>query len=372
MTEVRDQRSAVRGRRTETTAEMPGAELFLCALCATVVKSISGLRVLIAGLCAMLLPLCSPVEAQQPAKVHRIGVLSGGFPGSSPDLEAFRLGLRELGYVEGKNLVIEYRYTEGKRDRYPDLLSDLARLKVDVIIGNGTGASIAAKKATNTIPIVMTSTTDPVGNGLIASLARPGGNVTGLTNISGELGGKLLELLKEIDPKLTHVAIVIPGGQAGEPGEANKLFVKEIEIPARALGVQLISLVVRGPQDYEGAVRGVAKERTTALISRLPPGTPSAHRKQFVELAVKSRLPVASATNLDTEGGGLISYGRDPRESYRRAATYVDKILKGANPAELPVEAPTKLSLVINLKTAKQIGVTIPQKVMARADKVIR
>jgi len=308
------------------------------------------------------------VQAQQVGKVYRIGVLSGGVPGPSPDIEAFRQGLRDLGYVEGKNLVIEYRYTERKADRYPDLLSDLVRLKVDIIIGEGTGATAAAKKATSTIPIVMTSTTDPVGNGLIASLARPGGNVTGLTNIGGELGGKLLELLKEIDPTLTRVAIVIPGGR----GAANKLFVKETEVPARALKVLLISLVVRGPEDYEGAVRAATKERANAILSRLPPGTSFAQRKQFVELAAKSRLPVASATNLDTEAGGLLSYGRDPREEYRRAATYVDKILKGAKPADLPVEAPTKLALVINLKTAKQIGVTIPQSVLGRADSVIR
>jgi putative ABC transport system substrate-binding protein len=307
-------------------------------------------------------------EAQQPAKVHRIGVLSGGFPKSSPDIEAFRQGLRDLDYAEGKNLVIEYRYTERKADRYPDLVSDLVRLKVDIIVCEGTAATLAAKKTTSTIPIVMTSATDPVGNGLIASLARPGGNVTGLTSIGGELGGKLLELLKEIDPRLTRVAIVIPGG----PARANKLFVKETEIIARALKVQLTSMVVRGPDDYESAVRAAIKERVNALLSRLPPGTPSAHRKQFMDLAAKSLLPVVSGTNLDTEAGGLISYGRDPSESYRRAATYVDKILKGAKPADLPVEAPTNVALVINLQTAKQIGLTIPANVLTRADKVIR
>jgi putative ABC transport system substrate-binding protein len=319
-------------------------------------------------LCAMFVALCNSSAAQQPAKLHRIGVLSGGVPGSSPDIEAFRQGLRDLGYVEGKNLVIEYRYTERDVNRYPDLLSDLLRLKVNVIICEGTSATIAAKKATSTVAIVMTSTTDPVGNGLIASLARPGGNVTGLTSIGLELGGKLLELLKEIDPRLSRVAIVIPGG----PARANKLFVKETETIARALRVHLTSLVVRGPDDYEGAVRAAIKERQNALLSRLPPGTPSAHRKQFMDLAAKSRLPVVSGTNLDTEAGGLISYGRDPNESYKRAATYVDKILKGAKPADLPVEAPTKLELVINLKTAKQIGLTIPQKVLARADRVIK
>jgi putative ABC transport system substrate-binding protein len=307
-------------------------------------------------------------EPQQPAKVHRIGVLSGGFPKSSPDIEAFRQGLRDLDYVEGKNLVIEYRYTERKADRYPDLVSDLVRLKVDIIVCEGTAATLAAKKTTSTIPIVMTSATDPVGNGLIASLARPGGNVTGLTSIGGELGGKLLELLKEIDPRLTRVAIVIPGG----PARANKLFVKETEIIARALKVQLTSMVVRGPDDYESAVRAAIKERVNALLSRLPPGTPSAHRKQFMGLAAKNLLPVVSGTNLDTEAGGLISYGRDPSESYRRAATYVDKILKGTKPADLPVEAPTNVALVINLQTAKQIGLTIPANVLTRADKVIK
>ena len=307
-------------------------------------------------------------QTQETGKIHRIGFLSSGVPGFSPDIEAFQQGLRDLGYVEGKNLVIEYRYTERKPDRYPDLISDLVRLKVDVIIGDGTSATTAAKKATSTIPIVMTSTTDPVGNGLVASLARPGGNVTGLTNITGELGGKLLELLKEINPRLTSVALVIPGG----PAPANKLFIKETEVPARALKVQLITLVVRGPEDYEGVVRTPTKKQANALLSRLPPGTPYADRKQFVELAAKSRLPVVSTTNLDTEAGGVISYGRDPRESYRRAATYVDKILKGAKPADLPVEAPMKLALVINLKAAKQIGLTIPPNVLARADKVIR
>jgi putative ABC transport system substrate-binding protein len=307
-------------------------------------------------------------QPQQPEKVYRIGFLSGAVPGSSPDIEAFRQGLRDLGYVEGKNLVIEYRYTERKAERYHDLLADLMRRNVDVIIGDGTAATIAAKKATSTIPIVMTSTTDPVGNGIIASIARPGGNVTGLTNFSGELGGKLLELLKEIDPRFSRIAVVVPGGL----GAANKLFVKETEVPARALKVQLISLVVRGPEDYEAAVRTATKERVNALLSRLPPDTPSAHRKQFVELAAKSRLPVVSATNLDTEAGGLTSYGRDPRESYRRAAVYVDKILKGAKPSDLPVEQPTKFELLINLTTAKQIGVTIPPKLLARADKVIR
>ena len=325
-------------------------------------------KIVLLGLTALLLGRGFSAEAQQPNKIYRIGFLSGGVSGSSPDIEAFREGLRDLGYVEGKNLVIEYRYSEGNNARYPDLASELVRLKVDLIIGNGTTPTMAAKKATHTIPIVMTSTTDPVRNGLIASLARPGGNVTGLTNISGELGGKLLELFKEIDPKLTRVTVVIPGG----PATANKLFVQETELQARELRVQLIILPVGGPEDYEGVVQAATKERANALLSRLPPGTPFAHRTRFMDLAAKNRIPVISGQNLDVEAGGLISYGWDRRDLYRRAATYVDKILKGAKPADLPVEQPTKFELVVNLKTAKQIGVTIPPTVLARADRVIK
>jgi putative tryptophan/tyrosine transport system substrate-binding protein len=323
-------------------------------------------------LCAVLCMVCVTAEAQQPGKVYRIGILSGGIPGSSPDIDALRQGLHDLGYVEGKNLILEHRYAEGKPDRYPDLVSDLVRLKVDVIVANGTGPTNAAKKATSTVPIVMTSSTDPERTGLIASLARPGGNVTGVTEISGELAGKLLELLKEVIPRLMRVAIVLPGQQTGELGAASKLYVKEIEVPARALAVQIISLVVRGPEDYEGAVRAATKERANALLSRLPPGTPFARRKQLMEVAAKSRLPVGSGQNLDAEAGGLMSYGWDRRDLYRHAATYVDKILKGAKPADLPVERPTKFEFVINLKTAKTLNLTIPQSVLFRADRVIK
>jgi putative ABC transport system substrate-binding protein len=311
----------------------------------------------------MLFSLCFPVEAQQPKKVPRVGYLAGA--GSAPS-QAFLQGLRDLGYVEGQNIALEYRTAEFNAERYPDLAAELVRLKVDIIVADTTGTALAAKKATTTIPIVMTTSSDPVGDGLIASMARPGGNVTGLTNIAGELGGKLLEILKEIVPSLTRVAIVLPGGQA------DKLFLKETENPARALRVQLISVVARGPEDYERAIRAAIKERANAFLSRLGPRPSAPHRSQFMELAAKSRLPVASGSNLDTEAGGLISYGRDPRESYRRAATYVDKILKGTKPADLPVEAPMKLELVVNLKTAKQIGLTIPPNVLVRADKVIR
>ena len=320
----------------------------------------------------MLFALGPPISAQQLGTVHRIGVLSGGFPGSSPDIDAFRQGLRDLGYVEGKNLIIEHRYAEGKPDRYTKLVSDLLRLKVDVIVANGSAPTAAAKKATSTIPIVMTSSTDPERTGLIVSLAQLGGNVIGVTEISGELAGKLLELLKEVVPRLTRVGIVLPVSQTGELAAASKLFVKELELPARALTVQIISLAVRGPEDYEGAVRAANKERSNALLTRLPPGTPSAHRKQFMDLAAKSRLPVASGQNLDTEAGGLLSYGWDRRDLYRRAATYVDKILKGTKPGDLPVERPTKFEFVINLKAAKALDLTIPQSVLYRADKVIR
>jgi putative ABC transport system substrate-binding protein len=258
-------------------------------------------------------------------------------------------GLRDLGYVEGQDIAFEYRSAGFDAKRYPDLVAELVRLKVNIIVTDSTGMALAAKKATTAIPIVMTSSSNPVGDGLIDSLARPGGNVTGVTDISGELGGKLLELLKEIVPTLNRVVIVLPGGQA------DKLFLKETEIPARALKVQLIAVVARAPEDYESIVRAATKERANALLSRLGRRPSFAHRKKFMELAAKSRLPVISGSNLDTEAGGLLSYGRDPGESYRRAATYVDKILKGAKPADLPVEAPMKLELVISLKTASTL-----------------
>jgi putative ABC transport system substrate-binding protein len=288
-------------------------------------------------------------------------------------MEAFRQGLRDLGYVEGKNLLIEYRYAKGKGGRYPELVSDLVRLKVDVIVANGTEPTRAAKQATSTIPIVMTSSTDPERTGLIVSLAQPGGNVTGLTESSGALAGKLVELFKEIIPKLSRLAVVLPttSGLTGGLGGASKVFVTEIETAARELSVQIIPLVV-GPDDYEGAVRAAMKERANALISRLPPGTPFDRRKQLMELATKSRLPVGSGQNLDTEAGGLMSYGWNRRDLYRRAATYVDKILKGAKPADFPVEQARKFEFIINLKAAKQIGLTIPPNVLARADRVIR
>jgi putative ABC transport system substrate-binding protein len=317
------------------------------------------------ALSALLLAFSFPVDAQRAGKIFWIGYLAGA--GSSPN-QSFVQGLRDLGYVEGKNIGFVYRTTEGKSERYADLAIELVHLKVDVIVADGTPASEATKKATGTIPIIMTSTTDPVGTGLVASLARPGGNITGLTSVTGELGGKLLELLTEIVPGLSRV--VIPGPPVGTPSE--DWFIKETEIPARALKVQLRRFPVRGPEDFESIFRVADKERAQALLMRLPAFLYSSHYTRLVDLTVKNRLPAMSTVSEWVNAGGLMSYGPDRNILYRRAATYLDKILKGAKPAELPVEQPTKFELVINLKTAKQIGLTIPPNVLARADKVIR
>jgi len=285
--------------------------------------------------------------------------------GPSPS-QALLQGLRDLGYVVGQNIAIEYRSADGKRDRLSNLADELVRLKVNIIVADGTGPSLEAKKATSTIPIVMTSSTDPIGNGLVASLARPGGNVTGLTSLSGELGGKLLELLKEIVPRLSRVAIVSTGGSP------NALFVKETEPPARALKVELIHQLVRRSEDFESAFEAITKQRVNGLLSRLGPNLAPAQHNRFVEFAVKNRLPAISPDRAWVDSGGLIFYGADQYARQRRVATYIDKILKGTKPADLPVEAPTKVELVINLKTAKQIGLTIPQSVLYRADRVIK
>jgi putative ABC transport system substrate-binding protein len=322
-------------------------------------------KILCLALCSMLLAPCSAVEAQQTKKLPRIGYLSGG--GSSIP-QAFVQALRDLGYNDGKNIVFEYRTTEGNTGRYPDLIADLVRVNVDVIIADGTGPALAAKQATSTIPIVMTTSTDPVRTGLVASLARPGGNVTGLTSVSGELGGKLLELLKEIVPALSRV--VVPGPAPGSPSE--DLFIKETEIPARTLKVRLIRAPVRQDEDIEGVFKLAAKERAHALLVRIPPNAPAARRRQFVELAAKNRLPAVYEARTFMDLGGLMMYGADRDVAFQRVATYVDKILKGTKPADLPVEAPTKFTLIINLKTAKQIGLTIPPNVLVRADKVIK
>jgi len=306
---------------------------------------------------ALFLALCFRVEAQQATKVYRVGFLSSGADNTS-ERQAVLLGLHELGHVEGQNIVVEQS----------DKAAELVRLKVDVIVVFGTRAALAAKKATDTIPIVMTSSADPVGNGLITSLARPGGNVTGLTSMSAELGGKRLEVLKEIAPGLSRVLIPAP---AGSPTE--NFFIKETEPPARALKVQLIRFPVRGPEDYEEIFRAAAEERANGLYFRLPLATtPSAQRKQLANLAARNRLPAIYETSAYVDDGGLISYGLDRNWRYQRAAVFVDKILKGAKPADLPVEQPAKFELVINLKAAKQIGLRIPPNLLARADRIIK
>ena len=306
-------------------------------------------------------------EAQQPTKIPRIGYLQIPTSPNPARIEAFRQGLGELGYVEGKNIVIEYRSSEGKPDRLPSLAAELVRLKVDVIFTAVSSSTRSAKEATNTIPIVMAQDNDPVGNGFIASLARSGGNITGLSSLSPEISGKRLELLKEIIPQLSRVAVF---GTSTLPENAQRL--KEVELAAKAFGVKLQYLDVLGPKDIETTFRAAVKGRADAMLWQVAGGVANAHRTQILELAVKSRLPAIYHNSAYVDAGGLMTYSPSATDLDRRAATYVDKILKGAKPADLAVEQPTKFELVINLKTAKQIGVTIPQKVLARADRVIR
>ena len=314
----------------------------------------------------LLFALCVSAGAQEQGKVPRIGYLSAG-RGIEVREEVFRQALRELGYIEGKNLVIEWRFAQ-RMDSRAELAAELVRLKVDCIVATGSGDTAIAQKATSTIPIVMMSSSDPVGTKFVASLAHPGGNITGLTSITGDLGGKVLELLKEIVPALSRVLAPEPAGGSG----SQDLFFKETDEPTRALGIKLIRVPYRGPEDYEEIFRIATTEKAGALLSRLPPTTPSAQRKRFVDLAAQNRLPAIYFEALWTDAGGLMSYGPDRRAMDRRAAVYVDKILKGANPADIPVEGPTKFEFVINLKAAKQIGLTIPQSVLFRATKVIK
>jgi putative tryptophan/tyrosine transport system substrate-binding protein len=315
----------------------------------------------------VLLALGVIADAQQPMRIPRIGYLGGGSPSSYPArIEAFRQGLRELGYVEGKNIVVEYQYAEGKADRERELAAELARLKVDVIVTGGPTSTRAAKEATVTIPIVMAQDGDPVANGFVASLARPGGNITGLSTLAPELSGKQLELLKEIVPKLSRVAVI---GISTEPGNAQRL--KELELAAGALKVKLQYLDVRSSKDIETAFQTAAKGRADGIVM-LGSAVFNTHRIRIVELAVKSRLPATYTRPEYVEDGGLMTYGPSINDLFRRAATYVDKILKGAKPADLPVEQPIKFELIINLKAAKQIGLTIPPNVLVRADRVIK
>ena len=306
-------------------------------------------------------------QAQLPKKVPRIGFLNALFPTTTPArIKAFQQGLRDVGYVEGKNIVIEYRYAERKTDRLPALAADLVRLKVDVIVTSASQETRAAKVATSTIPIVMINEPDPVGTGFVASLARPGGNITGLSTLSPELSGKRLELLKEIIPTLSRVAVL---GNSTNPGNADTL--KELELAAQVLKVKLQYLDVLSVNEIESSFREAGKERADAVLV-LSGAIFTSQRKQLIGLAIKSRLPVSYARPEFVESGGLMTYGINLIENSRRAAVIVDKILKGAKPADLPIEQPAKFELVVNLKAAKQIGLTIPPNVLARADKVIK
>jgi putative tryptophan/tyrosine transport system substrate-binding protein len=317
----------------------------------------------------VLLALGVIAEAQQPKKVARIGYISSGDPASESNrIEAIRLALRDLGYIEGQNIAIEYRYAEGKQDRFPELAAELARLRVDIIVVGGDALARAAKNATKTIPIVMMgSGSDPVEIGLIESLARPGGNITGLTLLSRELGGKRLELLKEAVPKLARVAVLYDPAIPGNVREVKE----DLPVAARALGLTIQPWEVRDADGFEKVFTGLNKERPDGLYVTSNPLT-RGNMKRVGDFAIKSRIPSVHGGRESVDAGGLMYYGADTAESYRRVAYYVDRILKGAKPADLPVEQPTKFELVINLKTAKQIGLTIPPNVLARADKVLK
>jgi putative ABC transport system substrate-binding protein len=308
----------------------------------------------------------SLAEAQQPVKVFRIGVLSGR-SGTDMRDEVFRQRLRELGYVEGQNLAIEWRFAEGKLDRLDALAGDLVRLKVDVIFGNATPTIQAVKKATTTIPIVMIAGADPAASGLVASLERPGGNITGLTSVSSALNGKRLELAKEIIPDLSRVGVLL---DPDYPTITSAPTLKETQSTADSLGLKLQLLEVRSVNDFENAFGAATKARSQALIHFSHTVITNA-RKRVAELALKNRLPAVYADAQFIDAGGLMSLGADPFDLIRRAAGYVDKVLKGAKPADLPMEKPAKFELVISAKVAKQIGLTIPPNVLARADKVI-
>jgi putative ABC transport system substrate-binding protein len=314
----------------------------------------------------LLFPLSLAAWAQQSTKIPRIGYLQIPVSPNPDRLEAFRQGLRALGYVEGKNILIEYRSSEGKPDRLPSLAAELARLEVDVIVTSGATVTRAAKKTTSTIPIVMRQDPDPVGNGFVASLARPGGNITGLAIFRPELSGKGLELLKEVVPQLSRVAVL---GSSTMPGNAQAL--KETKVAAGAFGVKLQYLDVLRPKDIETAFQAASNGRADAFLM-MAGSVLLSERRQVADRAIKSRLPAIYYDPQFVEAGGLMTYGVSFTDLDRRAATYVDKILKGAKPADLPVEQPKKFELVINLQTAKQIGLIIPPNVLARADRVIR
>jgi len=321
-----------------------------------------------AGIVAFVvtLAMCGAVaRAQQPAEIPRIGILIPSSASSSARVEAFRRRLRELGYVEGKNITIEYRYAEGKLERLPDLAAELVQLKVDVIVTTGPGI-LPAKKASQAIPIVFTGAPDPVGGGLVSSLARPGGNITGLSVMAPDLDGKRLELLKEAFPKVVRVAFLWGPGSA-----RGNLALTDMEAAAKALGVKLQSLPVRSLDDFDGAFARAKRDGAQALITT-PTALINTQRRQVLDFAAKNRLPAMYASSEFVEAGGLMSYASNPTDSWRRVADFVDKILKGTKPADIPVEQPAKFEFLISLIAAKQIGVTIPSSVLSRADRVIK
>jgi len=307
-------------------------------------------------------------EAQQPAKVpSRIGFLGAtSSTANAPLRDAFRQGLHELGYVEGANIIIEYRHADGRSERFPELAAELVRLKVDVIVTGAVGTTKAAQQATSTIPIVMANIgADPVGMGLVTSLARPGGNVTGLTNIAPELSPKRLELLKEAFPRVSRIAVF-----RNPTNPSHEVHVKEIEVTARALGLRLQPVEVQGPGDFDKVFSAITKERAHALLT-IPDPLINLEERRIADFAAKSRLPAMYHRSEAVDAGGLMAYGANYVDLFRRAASYVDRILKGAKPADLPVERPTKFELIINLKTAKALGVKIPAHLLMEADKVI-
>ncbi len=319
-------------------------------------------RAFISSVILGLLAAPLAVEAQQ-AKVPRIGVLVFTPPGNPESFQAlFRAGLRELGYVEGQNILVEYRWVEGKVERLTDLAAELVRLKVDVIVAAPTSAIQAAKSATSEIPIVMVAAGEPVGTGLVASLARPGGNVTGTSSTSAELVGKRLELIREVVPSVTRVAAL-----AQAKDLFARAFLEQIQLAAPGIGLRIQTVIVRGPEEFEGAFTAMVRERAGAVVIQPMLATPRA-----ADLALKHRLPAASAGRWFAEAGGLISYGPTHADLYRHAAYFVDRILKGAKPGDLPVEQSTRFELVINMKTAKALGLTIPPSVLIRADQVIQ
>lgn len=318
----------------------------------------------VAAVILALLTAPAPAEAQQPAKVPLVGFLGPG--AAVPHLvEAFRQGLRDLGYVEGQNIAVEYRWAEGKFDRLPGLAAELAALDVDVLVAPTPPAVRAAKNATARIPIVMLNVGDPVGSGLVASLERPGGNVTGQTNDSPELGGKLIDFARDVVPGLKTLAVL-----RNPANPAALLQLKEVQVPGQAAGLRLVPVEARMPGEFEAAFDAMRREGAGAVIVRADPMF-FGQRQRLAELSIASRLPTIVERREYAEAGGLLAYGPSLREQFRRAATFVDKILKGAKPADLPVEQPMKLELVVNLRTAKALGLTIPQSVLMRADKVI-